>query len=175
MKFIFSLSLLLFISHITFAQKLTKEEKAVQKEWEKRKKSMTAEEFKALTEKKTKLDESLKQAEAASLESEQALAQKTSELVALRNKATELEKSKEAAKEQQSIAQVSPEDAKGTFYKVQIFSCDGNPDEETARKYTLGRFNTLGEAQRFLKSLQKMQINNAKVVTYKNGKATINP
>lgn len=175
MKFIFAFSLLLLISYTGFAQKLTKEEKAVQKEWEKRKKSMTPEEFKALTEKRAKLDETLKQAEAASLESEQALAQKTVELVALRNRVTELEKAKEVAKEQQSIAQVLPEDTKGTFYKVQIFSCDGNPDEETARKYTLGRFNTLGEAQRFLKSLQKMQINNAKVVTYKNGKATINP
>jgi len=174
MRFIVFVSLLIFSNYIAQAQSLTKEEKALQKEWEKRKKNMTPEEFKALTEKRTKTDENLKLAQAASTESEQALAQKTAELVNLRNRITELEKAKEAAKEQQSIAQVLPEDAKGTFYKVQIFSCDGNPDEETARKYTLGRFNTLGEAQRFLKSLQKMQINNAKVVTYKNGKATIN-
>lgn len=163
-----------FVASIAvWGQKLTKEEKALQKEWEKRKKAMKPEELKALLEEKQSLEEQLLVAEREFQESEKLLAQKTSEIIALRNKANELEQVKEKAKEQQSISPVSPEDAKGTFYKVQLFLCDENPDPETSRKYTLGRFNTLAEAQKFQKSLQKMQVN-AKIVLYKNGKASIN-
>jgi septal ring factor EnvC (AmiA/AmiB activator) len=158
------------VSATTFAQKLTKEEKALQKEWEKRKKAMKPEEFKALVEQKKSLEEQLVAAERELQENEKLLNQKTAEIINLRNRISELEK----AKEQQSIATASLEDEKGTFYKVQLFLCDENPDAETSRKYTLGRFNTLAEAQRFQKSLQKMQVN-AKIVTYKNGKASVIP
>ena len=164
---------ILFGGFFASAQKLTKEEKALQKEWEKRKKAMKPEELKALLEQKQSMEEQLAAAEREFQESEKLLNQKTSEIIALRNRANELEQAKEKAKEQQSIAPIAPEDAKGTFYKIQIFLCDENPDPETARKYTLGRFNTLSEAQRFQKSLQKMQVS-TKVVTYKNGKITVN-
>ena len=160
-------------STTVWGQKLTKEEKALQKEWEKRKKAMKPEELKALLEQKQSLEEQLAVAEQEFQESEKILSQKTSEIIALRNRASELEQAKEKAKEQQSISPVTPEDAKGTFYKVQLFLCDENPDPETSRKYTLGRFNTLAEARRFQKSLEKMQVS-AKVVSYKNGKISIN-
>jgi len=162
------------VSATTFAQKLTKEEKALQKEWEKRKKAMKPEEFKALVEQKKSLEEQLVAAERELQENEKLLNQKTAEIINLRNRISELEKAKEKAKEQQSIATASPEDEKGTFYKVQLFLCDENPDPETSRKYTLGRFNTLAEAQKFQRSLQKMQVN-AKIVAYKNGKASVIP
>lgn len=174
MKSIFLIAVILLISTMnTSAQKLTKEEKALQKEWERRKKAMKPEELKALLEQKQSLEEQLAVAEREFQESEKLLNQKTSEIIALRNRASELEQAKEKAKEQQSIAPPNPEDTKGTFYKVQLFLCDENTDPETARKYTLGRFNSLAEAQRFQKSLQKMQVN-AKIVTYKNGKVSIN-
>ena len=160
-------------STTVWGQKLTKEEKALQKEWEKRKKAMKPEELKALLEQKQSLEEQLAVAEQEFQESEKILSQKTSEIIALRNRASELEQAKEKAKEQQSISPVTPEDAKGTFYKVQLFLCDENPDPGTSRKYTLGRFNTLAEARRFQKSLEKMQVS-AKVVSYKNGKISIN-
>ncbi|GAB4131286.1 MAG: hypothetical protein OHK0045_24060 [Raineya sp.] len=163
----------MFGSFFALAQKLTKEEKALQKEWEKRKKAMKPEELKALLEEKQSLESQLAIAEQDLQESEKILNQKTAEVVALRNRANELEQAKEKAKEQQSIVPITPEDTKGTFYKVQLFLCDENPDPETARKYTLGRFNTLAEAQKFQKSLQKMQVN-AKIVSYKNGKISVN-
>jgi chromosome segregation ATPase len=174
MKNILLLAVFFVLASATvWGQKLTKEEKALQKEWEKRKKAMKPEELKSLLEQKQSLEEQLAVAEREFQESEKLLSQKTSEIIALRNRASELEQAKEKAKEQQSIVTTSPEDTKGTFYKVQLFLCDENPDTETSRKYTLGRFNTLAEAQRFQKSLQKMQVN-AKIVTYKNGKASIN-
>jgi hypothetical protein len=150
------------------AQKLSKEEKALQKEWEKRKKNTKPEELKALFNEKEKLEAQRKLSETAIQESIDILSQKNAEITALRAQIAELEKIKEKAR--QNVVEISPEDAKGTFYKVQIFSCDNNSDEETARKYTLGRFNKLTEAQKFLKSLEKMQIKNAKIVTYKDGK-----
>lgn len=174
MKNIILISLLFVsVSIAALGQKLTKEEKALQKEWEKRKKAMKPEELKALLDEKQSLEDRLVVAEREFQESEKLLNQKNSEIIALRNRASELEQAKEKAKEQQSISPIAPEDAKGTFYKVQLFLCDENPDPETSRKYTLGRFNTLPEAQRFQKSLQKMQVS-AKIVTYKNGKTTIN-
>lgn len=166
-------TLFFFGSFFVLAQKLTKEEKALQKEWEKRKKAMKPEELKALMEEKQSLESQLAIAEQDLQESEKILNQKTAEVIALRNKVNELEQAKEKAKEQQSLALTAPEDAKATFYKVQLFLCDENPDPETARKYTLGRFNTLAEAQKFQKSLQRMQVN-AKIVSYKNGKITVN-
>ncbi|MFN3316437.1 MAG: hypothetical protein ACK40K_06470, partial [Raineya sp.] len=102
---------ILFGVFFASAQKLTKEEKALQKEWEKRKKAMKPEELKALLEETQSLEEKLTIAEREFQESEKLLNQKTSEIIALRNRANELEQAKEKAKEQQSIAPVAPEDA----------------------------------------------------------------
>lgn len=171
-KFLLFSLLILLIATNASAQKLSKEEKAIQKEWKKRKKAMKPEDLKALVEEKQALEEQLTIAEREFQESEKLLNQKTAEIINLRNRANELEQAKEKAKEQQSLPTLAPEDTKETVYKVQLFLCDENPDPETARKYTLGRFSTLAQAQKFQKSLQKMQVN-TRIVLYKNGKATL--
>jgi len=70
------------------AQKLTKEEKALEKEWEKRKNAMKPEELKALSEQKQLLEEELIAAEQKFQESDKLLNQKTSEIISLRNRAS---------------------------------------------------------------------------------------
>jgi len=98
MKNIVLIAFCFLFANISLGQKLTKEEKALQKEWEKRKKAMKPEEFKALVEQKKSLEEQLAAAEREFQESEKLLNQKTAEIINLRNRISELEKAKEKAR-----------------------------------------------------------------------------
>lgn len=167
------LSLVILLSlwvHLVQAQ--TKQEKAIKKEWEKKKKKISPEDFKALLATKESSEQALKLAENSLEESKTTLDQKSTEVTDLRTRQTELDQLKKIAiEEQNNKPAIGSTEESGTLYKVQIFSCngEGNKDEETARRYTLGRFASLTQARQFEKSLLKMQIS-SKIIAYKDGK-----
>ena len=182
MKAILSLAVALTVLSITgsYAQKKSKEDKALEKEWKKKLKQLDALSYKKLVE------------DQASLRSENSeLSTKVTNLeTEVMGKNTELEKIKgENSKLQEEVTSnvtksgVKPNE-KGVIFKVQIGAFrnkdlskyfDKNPnfsgdvDADGTKKYTLCYFNDYWEADKFKKYLREMGVSDAWIVAYKNG------
>jgi len=181
-KTILSLAVALAVLSFTgsYAQKKSKEDKALEKEWKKKLKQLDALSYKKLVE------------DQASLRSENSeLSTKVTNLESeVMSKNTELEKSKgENTKLAEEVASnvtksgVKPNE-KGVLFKVQIGAFrnkdlskyfDKNPnfsgdvDADGTKKYTLCYFNDYWEADKFKKYLREMGVSDAWIVAYKNG------
>ncbi len=181
-KTILSLAVALTVLSFTgsYAQKKSKEDKALEKEWKKKLKQLDALSYKKLVE------------DQASLRSENSeLSTKVTNLESeVMSKNTELEKSKgENSKLAEEVASnvtksgVKPNE-KGVLFKVQIGAFrnkdlskyfDKNPnfsgdvDADGTKKYTLCYFNDYWEADKFKKYLREMGVSDAWIVAYKNG------
>ncbi len=151
-----------------FAQELSREEKALLRQWEKRKKETTAEQFKALVENKENKEKELQSLQAGIENNEREIAQKNAEISQLRAKIRSLEQ-KKAEMNSQEIDEIpytpqkeSPkknqkktESQSGTF-QVQV-ECKGDV-------LVLGVFKSMVEAQKFQNTLKKIQITNSQIV-----------
>lgn len=192
MKKIAFLLLIMCVSmQYSFAQKLTKEEKAEEKEWAKKLKNLKPLDYKRMTEEKGQLEQTAQQAQATLGECTSTQAAKDEEIIKLRadidtlrtkTVATTVTSSAKSTKQGKSnnASTAKP----GLIFKVQIgsfrnkdltkyfnnsknFSGDVDPDGQ--KKYTLGEFAEYWEADNFKKYLREMGVKDAWVVSYKDG------
>ena len=185
--FVLTALLVTCLSTHTFAQKITKEEKALVKEWKKKLSELEPLEYKRLVEENAaaKADASAVNDKTSSLEKE--LSDKNTELDQLKAQIEELKK--KASEEMASNVSETSTGAKkastgGVVYKVQIGSFrnldlskyfennnnfSGEVDPDGTKKYTLGYFGDYWEADNFKKYLREMGVKDAWIVAYKNG------
>jgi hypothetical protein len=185
--FVLTALLVTCLSTLTFAQKMTKEEKALVKEWKKKLSELEPLEYKRLVE-----ENAAAKADAASVSDktgglQKELSDKNTELDQMRAQVEDLKK--KASEEMVSNVSQTSAGAKkastgGVVYKVQIGSFrnrdltkyfennnnfSGEVDADGAKKYTLGYFGDYWEADNFKKYLREMGVKDAWIVAYKNG------
>ncbi|HEY8401963.1 MAG TPA: Ezrin/radixin/moesin family protein [Cytophagaceae bacterium] len=177
-----------------WAQKKSKEEKALEKEWAKKLKSLTPMQYKDLLEQKESLSAELSECTNQSGElrsqlndSRDQVAKKDAEIAQLKaqlenggSSNTSTASSSGSSKSGAKKSSVHP----GVVFKVQIGSFrnkdltkyfDNNPnfsgevDKDGTKKYTLGVFEDYWEADRFKKALREMGVKDAWIVAYKDG------
>jgi hypothetical protein len=174
-----------FVSN-SYAQKRkkSKEDKATEKEWKKKAKSLDPLEYKTLVEEQSKLKSEASELNAKVLGFEEQMGIKDTEIEKLK---AELQEAKTKLADEQSsnvTGSGSKISAKGVVFKVQIgafrnkdlskyfennqnFSGDVDPDG--VKKYTLGYFGEYWEADNFKKYLREMGVKDAWIVPYKDG------
>jgi multidrug efflux pump subunit AcrA (membrane-fusion protein) len=185
------LGLIICISAVNSATaQLTKQET---KEWKKKLKSTTPEQFKRMYDENSSLksEVSSMQGQLSSLQSAQG--EKDAKIAELTEENRKMEAQVNAAKK--AIAKAQQDAAtqpagpaisdEGVVFKVQIGAFrnkdlskyfDNNPnfsgekDEDGLQKITLGRFKDYWEADTFKKYLREMGVNDAWIVPYKDGK-----
>jgi hypothetical protein len=178
-KGIVFLSFLMLLQLSANAQ-LSKEE---QKEWAKKLKSLTPEQYKKLSDDNQKLSAELNTAKQEEAKLNDALKAKEAEIAAL--KAKDSAKAVTAPSNTQATTKSSGESStSGLVYKVQIGSFknkdlskyfdnnknfSGEVDADGTKKYTLGAFTDYWEADNFKKYLREMGVEDAWIVAYKNG------
>ncbi|MDN5201661.1 Ezrin/radixin/moesin family protein [Fulvivirgaceae bacterium BMA10] len=154
------------------------------KEWKKRKKSLSIEEFKKIVEENSSVKGQISSlnGQVSSLQSR--VADKDSEINRLKNELS----SARAAVNEKKPEPSEPTDnstrvARGVVFKVQIgafrnkdlskyFNNDGDfsgEDADGVQKYTLGSFRDYWEADTFKKYLREMGVKDAWIVPYKDG------
>jgi hypothetical protein len=162
---------------------LSKEE---QKEWAKKLKSLTPEQYKKLSDENLKLNADLNtlQQEEAKLKEE--LKAKEAEIAALKAKDTikPTVVTPQANNSSNASGANSSASASGIVYKVQVGAFknkdlskyfennknfSGDTDADGTKKYTLGAFTDYWEADNFKKYLREMGVEDAWIVAYKNG------
>lgn len=157
------------------AQKLSKEEKKIEKEWKKRQKKMSAEEFKALTESRESLQQRNQEIESETLEYRNQLSSREAELAALKTKREQLEKANASAPKKEREVGLSYKVQIGAYRELDIsYQANDQTDlraeeYEGVKRYTLGRFKTLDEAEAFRRHIRKMGVKDAFIVGYKDG------
>lgn len=177
----------LMIGTATFAQ-LSKEEK---KEWGKKLKSTSVEDYKSLVDGKEESDAAVAdlESEVSALNDENSRLQQ--ELDNLKNQlaeaqtapAVEAEEPTEESEPEETIASASS-GVSGLIFKVQIGAYkefdirkyfdnnknfSGEVDEDGTMRYTIGLFKDYWEADQFKKYLREMGVKGAWVVSYKDG------
>ncbi len=175
--FIFLLS-----THSVFAQKMSKEQ---QKVWKKKQKSMSVEDFKKKVEGyETAIEENSK-LEKQVVSTSQTLIEKERMIDSLQQA---LADAQQAAKSETENADASSSDgkddySKGTVYRVQVGAFrnkdlmkfvghrrfHAEEDEDGVKKYTIAAFRDYWEADLFKKYLREMGVNDAWIVSYKDG------
>ncbi len=182
---------LLLSSNSVFAQKMSKEQKKI---WEKRQKSMPVEEFKQKMEtQETATDEAYK-LERQVLSMTKALAERERQIDSLEEALANKKETKSAKK--QNVTNTENEDSassssdatqddysKGTVYRVQVGAFrnkdlmkfvghrrfHAEADEDGVKKYTIAVFRDYWEADLFKKYMREMGVNDAWIVSYKDG------
>lgn len=165
--------------------------KAETKEWKKKLKSTTPEQFKRMYDENSSLKSEVSsiQGQLSSLQS--STGEKDAKIAELTEENRKMEAQVNAAKkaiakaQQDAAAQPSALSDEGVVFKVQIGAFrnkdlskyfDNNPnfsgekDEDGVQKITLGRFKDYWEADTFKKYLREMGVNDAWIVPYKDGK-----
>ena len=192
MRKVVFLFLMLFLSlNYSFAQKMTKEEKAEEKEWAKKMKNLKPLDYKHLIEEKESLSQQAQEATSNLSQCTSSQTAKDEEIVKLR---AELDSLKTAApvaatttkggKKTAATASTASTAKPGVIYKVQIGAFrnkdltkyfnnnknfSGDVDADGAKKYTLGEFVEYWEADNFKKYLREMGVKDAWIVAYKDG------
>ena len=179
---------LIFLAFGSYAQKTSKEEKALKKEWKKKMKKMDPLEFKDIVESSEKNKREISNLQNENEELQRELSDKNSELKDAQDDLTRLKGELAAAKSQPKPKKVDspfaigdPND--GVVFKVQIGAfrnkdlskfLNNHPnfsgeEEDGMRKYTLGIFREYYEADEFKKYLRAMGVADAWIVSYKDG------
>lgn len=173
----------------SYGQKLTKEEKAEEKEWAKKMKNLKPLDYKHLIEEKESLSQQAQEASSNLNQCTSSQAAKDDEIVKLRAQLDSLRSAAPVAavtgKGGKKSASTSASTAKpGIVYKVQIGAFrnkdltkyfnnnknfSGDVDADGAKKYTLGEFVEYWEADNFKKYLREMGVKDAWIVAYKDG------
>lgn len=175
----------------TYAQDDAKAQKALEKEWKKKLKSLSPMDYKALVEEKNELSQAKSdlQSENGSLQSEVSSLQSS-----VTKLESEIEDYKAAAAAAEEAANSNPSgssydeyqkpDMSGVVFKVQVGAFrsfdirkyfdnhknfSGEVDADGTMKYTLGIFKEYWEADKFKKYLRDMGVKGAWVVAFKDG------
>ena len=172
----------------SFAQKMTKEEKAEEKEWAKKMKNLKPLDYKHLIEEKESLSQQAQEATSNLNQCTSSQAAKDEEIMKLRAQVDSFRTAvpvaavagKGAKKGSTTASTAKP----GIVYKVQIGAFrnkdltkyfnnnknfSGDVDADGAKKYTLGEFVEYWEADNFKKYLREMGVKDAWIVAYKDG------
>jgi seryl-tRNA synthetase len=180
-----SASLIFFTSWMLHAQ-LSKQEA---KEWKKTKKAMSTEEFKAIVDQNSALQQQVDQLTSDLAGAESALQQSKEEVAVLQGKMQNMEQDMSEAQ----VIDVSSGEAstmntkvsKGVLFKVQIGAFKnkdlskyfgtsdnfgGEVDSDGVQRYTLGNFTDYWQADKFKKYLREMGVKDAWIVPYKDGR-----
>ncbi|MBC7921945.1 MAG: Ezrin/radixin/moesin family protein [Ferruginibacter sp.] len=189
MKFRLQLALLLMVLSVTIAsaQKKSKDEKALEKEWKKKMSALDPMEYKRLVEENATVRAEMSEINSKVSGFQNEINAKNTELGQLKGQVEDLKKktADEVASNVTSTGSAAKKaGAKGVVYKVQIGSfrnrdlakyLDNNPnfggdvDADGTKKYTLGYFGDYWEADTFKKYLREMGVKDAWIVAYKNG------
>lgn len=170
---------------------MSKKEK---KQWKKRVKSLSPEQYKALLDENSSLKDQIRVLQQASNSEDSKLAEKDQQIsdyqTQLASLRSELENAKRQVTEAQSRPAAAPaqqtgsvDDQRGVVFKVQIgafknkdlskyLDRGGEFQGESAdglKKYTLGIFRDYWEADTFKKYLREMGVKDAWIVSYKDG------
>ena len=185
---LFILILGLAISFDAMSQ-LSKKEK---KEWKKRVKSLTAEQYKSLVDENkglksqvAKLNDELSANDAANKERKDQIAQYEAQMKEMRKQmATNAKKAKEGVTTSRSSMTNKRPDVKGIAFKVQIGAFQnkdlskyldksdsffGEVGEDGLMRYTLGVFRDYWEADTFKKYMREMGVSDAWIISYRDG------
>ena len=185
---LFILILGLAISFDAMSQ-LSKKEK---KEWKKRVKSLTAEQYKSLVDENkglksqiAKLNDELSANDAANKERKDQIAQYEAQMKEMRKQmATNAKKAKEGVTTSRSSMPKKSPDVKGIAFKVQIGAFQnkdlskyldksdsffGEVGEDGLMRYTLGVFRDYWEADTFKKYMREMGVSDAWIISYRDG------
>jgi seryl-tRNA synthetase len=167
----------------TFAQKLTKKEKAEQKKWKKKMKEVDPLEFKEMTEKVNNMqrENNVLKTQITRLQESQGSMQ--AELEEKQRQVENLLAQVEDAKSN-TIASFGPDGddwSKGVVYKVQIgafrnkdlsrYQDQGNfwiEDSDGVKKYTIARFRDYDVATHFKNYMREMGVKDAWIVAYED-------
>jgi vacuolar-type H+-ATPase subunit I/STV1 len=170
----------------SYAQKnkKSKEDKALEKEWKKKAKSLDPLEYKNLVEEQAKLRREASELNAKAIGFDEQMANKDTEIEKLKAELKDMQ-GKIAEEHSSNVTRTGKKvSAKGVVFKVQIgafrkkdlskyfennenFSGDVDPDG--VKKYTLGYFSEYWEADNFKKYLREMGVKDAWIVPYKDG------
>ncbi len=168
-----------------YAQKKSKEDKTLEKEWKSKLKDMNPLQLKALYEEKDVLTREKADLATRIGDLESQLSDKSAEVD--KTKAMLLEAEKKAADAQTSISKNgmgAPMTANGVVFKVQVGAFknkdltkyfnnnknfSGEVDADGTKKYTIGYFPEYWEAENFKKYLREMGVKDAWIVAYKDG------
>ena len=174
--------------HSCFAQKQTKEDKAIEKEWKKKMNILEPLEYKRLVEENAAAKAEMSEMNSKFSTFNNQLAAKTDEVEQLKAQLEDLKK-KSAEETASNVTRSSVQQGNskaastGVVFKVQIGSFrnrnltkyfDNNPnfggevDSDGTHKYTLGYFGEYWEADTFKKYLREMGVKDAWIVPYKN-------
>ena len=185
---LFILILGLAVSFDAMSQ-LSKKEK---KEWKKRVKSLTAEQYKSLIDENkglksqiAKLNNELSANDAANKERKDQIAQYEAQMKEMRKQmATNAKKAKEGVTTSRSSMTKKRPDVKGIAFKVQIGAFQnkdlskyldksdsffGEVGEDGLMRYTLGVFRDYWEADTFKKYMREMGVSDAWIISYRDG------
>jgi hypothetical protein len=176
---------LLLSTNFTFAQSMSREQEKV---WKKRQKSMPVEEFKKKVEGyETATDEAYK-LEKQVVSTSQALAERERRIDSLEQALADVKSGGSSSTAQNSDSDVSSSEgkddySKGTIYRVQVGAFrnkdlmkftghrrfHAEEDQDGVKKYTIAAFRDYWEADLFKKYLREMGVNDAWIVSYKEG------
>lgn len=191
-KVVFLLLLMCLSFHYVSAQKLTKEEKAEEKAWAKKMKTLKPLDYKRMVEEKGQLEQAALDAKSELERCNGTQSAKDEEILKLRATVDTLQSQVASAPAvvstsktaKQGKSQTASTAKPGLVFKVQIGSFrnkdltkyfnntknfSGDVDADGAKKYTLGEFTEYWEADNFKKYLREMGVKDAWVVSYKDG------
>lgn len=160
--FLFSIIFMLCYTS-TWAQRMSKEEKRIYKEWKRKLKSTPIEEFKQLHEEKNQLSQELRALDAEIQELRDQLSTKDNQINALESRNQQLRR---------QIAENASRrnEEKGIFFKVQLSFVDEDITGNTVdRYYTLGIFDSYEDAIAFRDAVRKLGIRDAYIQGYRDG------
>lgn len=184
-KLLFLSTLLTFFAGGILQAQLSKQEA---KEWKKTKKAMSTEEFKAMVDQNTELQQQVSQLAADLSASESELQQRKEDVAVLQGKVQNLEQDMAEANVidvSSGAASTNTKVSKGVLFKVQIGAFrnkdlskyfgtsdnfGGEVDSDGTQRYTLGNFTDYWQADKFKKYLREMGVEDAWIVPYKDGK-----
>lgn len=171
-----------------YAQKKTKEDKALEKEWKKKMKDLDPLQLKALYDEKAALIQDKTDLNSRVVDLETQLSDKDAEIgkvkAQLQENERQLSEAKTAATKASSSMYGAPATANGVVFKVQVGAFknkdltkyfknnknfSGEVDSDGTKKYTLGYFGDYWEADNFKKYLREMGVKDAWIVAYKDG------
>ena len=185
-KLLFLSAILTFFATGFANAQLSKQEA---KEWKKTKKAMSTEEFKAIVDQNTALQQQVNQLSADLTSSQSELQQKREDVAVLQGKVQNLEQDLAEAQVIDVSTGVASSGntkvSKGVLFKVQIgafrnkdlskyFGASenfgGEVDSDGTQRYTLGNFKDYWQADKFKKYLREMGVKDAWIVPYKDGR-----
>ncbi len=174
----------IFSTSSVFAQSMTKEQ---QKVWKKRQKSMSVQEFKKKVEGyETATDEAYK-LEKQVVSTTQALAERERKIDSLEQALAEAQNQNTPSNIEENTASSDSDGqkdySKGTVYRVQVGAFrnkdlmkfvghrrfHAEEDQDGVKKYTIAAFRDYWEADLFKKYLREMGVDDAWIVSYKDG------